>query len=69
MHIVAVSVLVIGCGVWLVGSNVIMATAGKRCGVRWPALVSWRQLSHAERWLLMLFLAAVVAGYVAFSVL
>ena len=66
MNILGGSLLAVGCLVWLVGSNVVLARATQRLGLRWPTIVPLGKLTRSEAIRLIGFLVVLVACYLVF---
>ena len=58
-----------GCVVWVLGSNVVLARAASRSGLRWPRFPPFRAVSTHERLALLVLLMLLFVCYIAFMVL
>ncbi len=58
-----------GCVVWLLGSNLVLARAASRAGLRWPRFPSLRMLNTQERFVLALLFVLLFVCYTSFMVL
>jgi hypothetical protein len=58
-----------GCVVWLLGSNLVLARAASRAGLRWPRFSSLRMLNTQERFVLALLFVLLFVCYTSFMVL
>jgi hypothetical protein len=58
-----------GCVAWLLGSNVVLARAASRAGLRWPRFPPFRMITTHERLALAALLVLLLVCYASFTVL
>ena len=58
-----------GCVAWLLGSNLVLARAASRAGLRWPRFPSFRAVTTYERLALAALLVLLLVCYALFTVL
>ena len=69
LNILGGSLLAVGCLVWLVGSNVVLARATQRLGLRWPTTIPLGKLTRSEAIKLVGLLVILVACYLVFALM
>ena len=58
-----------GCVAWLLGSNLVLAHAASRAGLRWPRFPPFRVVTIYERLTLAALLVLLLVCYASFTVL